>query len=131
MVGKTVAAALAVSAIGLVGAMPAYAATQQYPDNTVNAMNSNYSTTIDPDSAVRSNPYTEKGGVYWYTTALDSMTINCYEHGTHLNDGHYSTDVWYHITYLKDPAHTTLNDGWSWAGNVNTRHEMPSGLPKC
>lgn len=136
MIRKTATAVvLAASVFWLVGAVPAYAATQQSPKNTVSTMKTHYSTTInttiDPYSPVRSSPYKEQGKNYWSTTRKDSVTIDCYERATHNNDGHVSTDVWYHITYINDPAHGTLNDAWSWGGNVNTQHDPPGELSNC
>jgi hypothetical protein len=131
MIKKTTTAVLAASAFGLVGAIPAYAATEQFPDSANSHYSAAINTTIDPYSPVRSSPFKEQGKTYWSTTRIDSVTIDCYEHATHNNDGHVSDNVWYHITSINDPAHGTLNDAWTWGGNVNTQHDPPDGLRNC
>lgn len=88
-------------------------------------------TTVDPYSPIQSSMFKEKGKNYWTTTSKDSATVDCYEQGTRNDDGYHRTNVWYHLTYIKDPAHGTLNDAWTWGGNVNVEPDPPAGLPSC
>ncbi|MBD0742412.1 hypothetical protein [Streptomyces sp. CBMA152] len=89
-----------------------------------------YSSTIDANSSLREGPSTilKRLGV---TTAKDPVRIDCYYHGGDVNSGGYHTDVWYRMSRVTDPRLGTVEDAWSWAGNVNTPHDPPAGMPKC
>lgn len=85
-------------------------------------------TTIDANSQLRRGPHLwdESAGV---TRTRADFVIECYTRGSWYNDGKHHTDVWYKGAVI-DSGRIYTNV-YSWGGNVNTRHDPPSGLRFC
>lgn len=82
--------------------------------------------TIDPNSKIRLDPR-RNSRLLFITRALTPVDIHCYAVGERVNDGHTNTNIWYYLSL--GPAWNVR--GFSWGGNVNTRHDPPPGLPRC
>ncbi|WP_316764821.1 hypothetical protein [Streptomyces herbicida] len=89
-------------------------------------------TTVDGGSNLRGGPHLNSHLV-GTTKGNSSFAVQCYERGDYYNDGKHHTDVWYYGTVIDthdNPDHVYY-DVYSWGGNVNTRHDPPTGLSRC
>lgn len=87
---------------------------------------SGYATTVQPNSNVRSGPFTV-AKIYGTTTKVTEASIDCWLDGDTVTVGGYTTKVWYRGTVQGYSG----SNMWVWGGNVNVGADPAPGIRGC